>query len=120
MSYLIYDADCGFCTNAARWAERRGVAVRAWQAIPDLAAVGLTEEMVTAAAYWVGPDGEARDAGAMAIARGLEHSGGWRRPVGRVLRMRWVRPLAALVYRWIAANRYRLPGSTEACRLPPG
>lgn len=118
MGYLVYDADCGFCTKSATWLAGRGpVEIRSWQSIRDLEALGLDIDMVTAAAYWV--EGTAApEAGAVAIARALEASGGYRRPVGRVIRSRPILPLARRIYAKIAVNRHRMPGSTGACRLP--
>lgn len=117
MSYLVYDADCGFCTSSAKWLNARGADVTPWQSIGNLTSLGLTEQMVSDAAYWVAGDGEFA-AGAEAIAHALEETGGWRRPLGRVVRSRLVGPLARRVYAWVAVNRYRFPGSTDSCRLP--
>jgi predicted DCC family thiol-disulfide oxidoreductase YuxK len=38
--------------------------------------------------------------------------------LGRVLTLPGVHALAGLLYRLVAKYRYRLPGSTPACRLP--
>lgn len=116
---LVYDGDCGFCTVCARWIEARlpgGTPVVPWQSIADLAALGLTEDDVRRAAYWIDADGAAYG-GHLAVARALVAAGGGWRVVGRIVASRPVAPLAAVVYRVVAANRHRLPGSTDACRV---
>ena len=115
---LIYDADCGFCTRSARWL----VDGQAWDAVPwqgldDLAALGLTEDMVSTAAYWT-DGGVVTGAGPTAIASALKTHGGWRRAVGAVIDLPPVRPLARAVYGVVARNRHAMPGGTDACRLP--
>jgi predicted DCC family thiol-disulfide oxidoreductase YuxK len=117
---LIYDADCGFCARTARWLESRGgdVTITSWQSVPSLESLGLDETMVLERAYWIASDGAEPAPGHVAIARALEASGSWRRPVGRFIRSRSVRPVASRVYQWVADNRYRMPGSTGTCRMP--
>lgn len=45
---VVYDADCGFCTRVAHWADHDPVS---WQAL-DLAAVGATPEQADNFAGW--------------------------------------------------------------------
>lgn len=116
---LLFDGDCAFCTTTAAWIGRRlpdDVLVTAWQFV-DLDELGLTEQDVTTAAYWVDAWGHAHR-GHRAAAKALIAAGkGW--PVLGVLGLfpptSWV---AAALYRWIADNRYRLPGGTPACKVP--
>jgi predicted DCC family thiol-disulfide oxidoreductase YuxK len=114
---LVFDGDCGFCTTSAQWFEqhaRTEVDVKPWQHL-DLAAIGLTEEQVTTAAYWV--DGPHQRRGHRAVAQALQHcSAGWR-AVGRVIDLAPVRPLANVGYRLVSRYRYKLPGGTPACRI---
>jgi predicted DCC family thiol-disulfide oxidoreductase YuxK len=116
---LVFDGDCGFCTSSARWIEARlpaDTAVEPWQSL-DLDSLGLTEADVTAAAYWVDDEGGLHR-GHLAIGRALVTAGGLWGIVGRLLvspPLTWVaRPVYALVARY----RYKLPGATDACRLP--
>ena len=114
---LVYDADCGFCTSSAGWLARHGeAAVVPWQRI-GLEEVGLTREEVTTAAYWLGPGG-AKRRGARAIAAALRTCGPAYRLLGRAIDLPPVRPLAAVGYGLVAKYRYKLPGGTNACRLP--
>lgn len=115
---LVYDADCGFCTRCADFLRARsGCEVTPWQSM-DLAAVGLTEEQVTSAAYWLEEGTTRRGARAIAAALRACHARGYRL-VGRLIDLAPVRPLAALGYSVVARYRYRLPGGTDACRMPP-
>ena len=120
---LVYDGDCGFCTRSAQWLARRRpdrVDAVTWQSLPDLAALGLSEDDVAQRAYWQGSTG-ALQPGSRAIAAAAVARGGAAAVGGRVLQSEPVAPLAALVYRWVAEHRYRMPGSTDACRVPqPG
>jgi predicted DCC family thiol-disulfide oxidoreductase YuxK len=116
---LVYDGDCGFCTRSASWIARRlppTCRAQPWQAL-DLASVGLSEADVTTAAYWIEPDGRRRR-GSEAVAAALVAAGGAWRPLGVLLGVPPLSWLARAVYRLIADNRHRLPGSTEACRVP--
>ena len=122
---LVFDGDCGFCTTAAGFLERRvasaprrgGLSVVPWQRA-DLPALGLTEAQCSEAVQFV--DAGARSyAGAPAIAAALGAGPAAYRLVGAVMGLPGVRGLAAVVYRWVAAHRHRLPGGTPACRMPP-
>ena len=117
---LIFDGDCGFCTWAAGWTRRRlspEAAVEPWQWVADLQAYGLTCDDVSAAVYWIDPDGTVHRAHD-AVAASLRAMGGGWRFLGTVLRVPPIRWLAAAGYWVLARNRHRLPGSTPACRLP--
>jgi predicted DCC family thiol-disulfide oxidoreductase YuxK len=76
---------------------------------------------VDGAVQWVAADGT-RLAGARAFAALLrDQPVATLRLLGRLCDARPVRPMAAAVYRIIAANRHRLPGGTPACAVrPPG
>ncbi len=113
---VIFDADCGFCTASADWLGRHGrVTTQPWQSL-DLASVGLTEREVRDAAWYVAPDGRTLR-GARAVAAALRECRLPWRPLGHLLDLPPVRPLAAVGYALVARNRHRLPGSTDACRL---
>jgi predicted DCC family thiol-disulfide oxidoreductase YuxK len=113
---LLYDGDCGFCSSSARLAERLApdVAVLPYQHC-DLTAYDVTAEQCAEALRWVGTGGP--EAGAGAVGRLLLAAGGGWRIAGRALLLPGVRRVADVVYRAVAANRYRLPGGTPACRV---
>jgi predicted DCC family thiol-disulfide oxidoreductase YuxK len=113
---IVYDADCGFCTTSAGWLARHGdCEVVPWQSL-DLEAAGLTHDEVTTAAYWLAPGEKKR--GARAVSAALRTCGPAYRLLGRVIDLPPVRPLAAWVYGLVARYRYKLPGGTNACRMP--
>lgn len=118
---LVYDGDCGFCTRSARWVARRLPAgspatVAPWQSL-DLRSLGLTPVDVASAAWWIDADGGKRR-GHLAMAAALGRIGGRWAVVGRLLATPPVSWLARPVYALVARYRHRMPGSTDACRLP--
>ena len=118
---LIYDGDCGFCTQTAMWLQGQlatPLTVVPWQQIDDLAALGLTERDVTTAAYWVDAYGRL-GRGSVGIARALTHAKGRLAIVGWLMLVPPVKQLAAIGYPIVAHNRHRLPGATAACAMPP-
>ncbi|MFE5734652.1 thiol-disulfide oxidoreductase DCC family protein [Streptomyces sp. NPDC056528] len=118
---LVYDGDCGFCTTAARFAERRvrpRCDVVPWQ-FADLGALGVTRERAAYEVLWVTPVG-AVDGGARAVAKALVSAGGTWALLGRTLLLPGVRWIARRVYRFVATHRHRLPGGTPACAVPRG
>lgn len=115
---LIYDADCGFCTRSAQWLAREGsINIKPWQGFRDLDALGLTEEMVTTAAYWA-DEGKVTAGAEAAIASALVAKGGGWQAAGHLIMLPGVRRIASSVYKSIARNRHAMPGGTNACKLP--
>ncbi len=120
---LVFDGDCGFCTWAARWAEKRfrhGERAASWQELGEekLASLGLGLQDAARSAWWVEVDG-ARERGHRAVGRALRAGGGWRGLAGQVVLVPPTSLIAALLYRAVARWRHRLPGATPACRLDP-
>jgi predicted DCC family thiol-disulfide oxidoreductase YuxK len=115
-SVLVFDGDCGFCTQCAallrRWSAG-SLDVLAWQEA-DLAALGLTPAQCAEAVQLVA--GVGRFEGGEAIGQALVRCRPPARAVGRVVLIPALAPLVGGVYRRVAANRYRLPGATAACR----
>lgn len=116
---LVFDGDCAFCTATVDQL-RRFVRPRAtivpWQRT-DLDLLGLTADQCRRSIQWV-PAGSPIAAGGAAAAAVLCTG---RQPwplVGRAMQLPLINVLVEAVYRIVAANRYRLPGSTPACRLP--
>lgn len=115
---LIFDGDCGFCTVTARWIEQRisHADVMPWQAL-EIEKYGLTENDVTTAAYWVDGNGTTHR-GERGIALALQQAGQPWKIAGHLLATPPVSWLAAPVYALIARYRYKMPGATDACKLP--
>lgn len=116
---LLYDGDCAFCTRCARVLERIGpdAEIVAWQ-LTDLAELGITEEQAADAVQWVQIDGTVRS-GHEAIAAVLNTAGRIWKIIGHIVLLPGISWMAAKVYRLVADNRYRLPGSTPACAHSP-
>lgn len=117
---LVFDGDCGFCTTAThflrRFIDRRkrfAVVPLQFTSLPEL---GLTREQALASLQFVDEQRRA-SSGAAAVSQVLRRSGwGWR-PVGWLLAAPGISWLAELLYRWVAAHRYQLPGGTPACKI---
>ena len=115
---LIYDADCGFCARSAKWLSKSGaVNIQPWQGIRDLKSIGLTEQMVKSAAFWV-DGGQVKANAEAAIANALVARGAGWQFAGRFIMLPGIRQASSPVYKLIAKNRHAMPGGTEACRLP--
>jgi predicted DCC family thiol-disulfide oxidoreductase YuxK len=112
---LLFDGDCAFCTSSVHVLQRIGpdAEIVAWQ-LADLARLGVTEQQAADALRWVEVDGTVRS-GHEAIAAALGTAGRIWRIAGRALLLPGVSWIAARVYRLVADNRHRLPGSTPAC-----
>ncbi len=118
---LIFDGDCGFCARSARQIERLDrrhvITVLPWQTAGLLGATGLSETQVNEAAWYVDIQGE-RHRGAAAVNAALAALGGVYRPLSRLYQVPGLRQIEDAVYAWVARNRHRLPGSTDACERP--
>lgn len=116
---FLFDGDCGFCTASAgilRTRVRPDADIEPWQQC-DLATLGVSVAEADRAVQWIGVDGT-RTSGAAAIARLLRRASRPWQVAGWALTVAPVSWLAAGVYRMVANNRHRLPGSTAACTLP--
>lgn len=114
---LVYDGDCGFCTTCVHLLERIGpdAEIVAWQ-LTDLTELDITEEQAADAVQLVQIDGTIRS-GHEAVATVLGSAGRIWRLAGRALLLPGISSIAALAYRLVADNRYRLPGGTPACAV---
>ena len=117
--WLIYDGDCGFCSAAARWVDRR--LGEGYRVVPsqqaDLHVLGLTDDDVARSVWWIDPDGRRWDEH-RGIAQALGALGGPWPWLGRLLTLRPMGPPARWIYRRVAHNRHRLrrPGASPTCR----
>lgn len=116
---LVFDGDCAFCSSSVRFAQRwikRMPAAQPYQFL-DLEPLGLTAEGCNAAVQYVAADRTVHSAHD-AVSQLLRAAGrGWW-VLGQVMRVPGVHWLSGVAYRWVARNRYRLPGGTAACALP--
>lgn len=96
------------------------MAIEPWQMIPDImAAHNLTAEDGMHQAWFVHVDGRLTG-GAEAVNDALKQIW-WAKPFAYLYDVPGLTQVEKWVYRWVADNRYRLPGSTAACVLerPP-
>ena len=116
---LLYDADCGFCTQAVgvlgRIDRRRRVRILALQSEDARRHFRLTEELALQQVWALDARGR-RYGGAEAVNVVLSAALGFPGPLWfyRLPGVRWCQDR---IYRAVAANRYRLPGSTGSCTL---
>lgn len=98
------------------WTNGR-IQLEPWQAIPQqMAALGLTDTDGMRQVWFVDGGGELTG-GAEAVNRALRYCY-WLRPFTYLYPLSGIKQLQDWVYRWVAQNRYRLPGSTPQCDLP--
>ncbi|MEM7113397.1 MAG: DUF393 domain-containing protein [Chloroflexota bacterium] len=98
------------------WTKGR-VDVQAWQFIPErMAAVGLTAEDGMEQAWFVGENGRLTG-GAEAINQ-VMRTVWWAKPFTYLYNVPGIRQLQNRAYHWVADNRYKMPGATDACAIP--
>ena len=119
---LIFDGDCGFCTTAAQKFgdfAHESTEVSPWQALGTdrLDAIGLTENDVSTAAYWIEDGVNYR--GADAFAQALQSCRAPLPLLGKLLALPPLIWLARAIYPLLAKYRHKLPGATNACRIEP-
>ena len=91
--------------------------MQAWQFIPEkMAALGLTAADGMDRAWFVDENGRLTG-GAAAVNEALKHCW-WAKPAAYLYPIPGIKQLEDKIYRWVADNRYRMPGSTAACALP--
>jgi len=116
---LVFDGDCAFCTSVVERLESllpRFPRNTPWQWI-DLDDYALTAEDVASYVWVITPRHHYAGHLALSALLRMQRGFGWRL-AGWLLATPPVSWAAAIGYRWIAANRHRLPGGTPACALP--
>jgi predicted DCC family thiol-disulfide oxidoreductase YuxK len=87
-----------------------------WQAIPErMAQLGLTDKDGLAQAWFAPPTGKLTG-GAEAINEAMRYCW-WARPFTYLYQLPGIKQVEDWLYRWVADNRYRMPGSTAACEI---
>lgn len=98
------------------WTKER-IDVAPWQAIPaQMAALDLTDADGMTQVWFVDLQ-KNLSGGAEAVNRVMRLLW-WARPFTYLYNLPGVGALQEWLYRWVAANRHRMPGGTNACRLP--
>lgn len=120
---MVVDGDCGFCMKSAGFLQRNFSGH--WDVVTsqsiDYKALGLTDNDVKVASWWVDSvDGRIRRyPGAKNFAALLINSGRIFKPLGYLMFIPPISWIAAIVYQWIARNRGKMPGASAACEVPP-
>ena len=113
---LIYDGDCAFCKQSLRWALDTLPEFCRYAAFQKLnyRDYGLTDTDVKSQVWLI--DGTVQLGGHRAVAWLFRQQPvlGWR-IAGLIIQV--FSPVSALVYRWVANNRHRLPGGTKECEI---
>lgn len=113
---LIYDGDCAFCKNSLLWAINHLKAMPryvAYQKI-DSSEYHLSTRDVESQVWLI--SGTHQLGGHRAVAwLFLNQKSLFWRSLGALIKV--FSPISALIYRWIAANRHRLPGGTKECSI---
>lgn len=118
---VITDADCGFCQNSIQFCARhfKGTWINVPNNTVDSSQFGLSDHQITTASWWVeSVDGRIRVfGGAKNFGAMMINAGTWRVPIGVLAFIPPFSWIAAGLYRFIAANRGRFPGSTPSCSV---
>lgn len=118
---LIFDGECGFCTRSRdlliRLDRRHRMDTEPLQrpGVPER--VGVPREDLKKSVYWLAEDGTTCT-GAEAVNAALSTALGTGLP-SRIYRLPGMRGVQEAAYRWVAANRHRLPGKTPWCTSNP-
>ncbi|MEB3982749.1 DUF393 domain-containing protein [Mycobacterium sp. 663a-19] len=117
---LAFDGRCGVCTRAvnllARWNRTGRLRIEPWQDPAVAERVGAGDRL-TESAWWLDSSG-AVFAGAHAMNAALSAALGTPLPLW-IYRIPGVGALQEVIYRWVAAHRYRFPGATPLCEAEP-
>jgi len=114
---LIYDGECAMCRASALWIMRRALDAGTLEILPCRSAPRrarfpqVTDEQCMTAMQLVLPDGRVL-AGADAMPELLRRVPRWRW-VAVLFALPGMRPLARVVYAWIARNRMRVSCSID-------
>jgi predicted DCC family thiol-disulfide oxidoreductase YuxK len=113
---LIYDGDCAFCKQSLKWALEKFPEFCRYVAFQkvDFDEFGLKLADVQSQVWLI--EGEKRLGGHRAVSWLFRQQKSlWWRTLGALIDA--FSPISALVYRWVANNRHRLPGGTAECTI---
>jgi predicted DCC family thiol-disulfide oxidoreductase YuxK len=118
---LIFDGKCGMCTrvrNGLLRLNRTGRLRTEPMQKPGVSErVGVTKERLLESNWWLDSSG-AVFAGAKAMNAAVSTALGTTLPL-QVYLLPGVGPVQEMVYRWVAAHRYRFRGVTPLCESEP-
>ena len=118
---LYFDGGCGMCTRFVyllKRLDRTGaLEIAPFQEPGTAERLGISPSRMTESGWWLDSSGQVY-AAAEAVNAALSVALGTRAPLS-VYRVRGIGALQDAVYRWVAAHRYRFPGTTPYCESHP-
>lgn len=118
---LVFDGRCGMCTRACNRLtrlDRRGrLRIEPFQTPGMAERLRVPTDRLSESAWWIDASG-AVFAGAKAINAALSAALGTRLPLW-IYRLPGIGAAQDVIYRWVAANRYRFRGVTPLCEAEP-
>ncbi|QUR66198.1 thiol-disulfide oxidoreductase DCC family protein [Mycobacterium spongiae] len=119
---LFFDGKCGMCTRSRDLVvklDRRGrVATEPFQRPGSAERLGIAAHRLGESVWWLDSSG-AVYGGAEAANAALSAALGTGLPLLIYRRIPGMRRLQERLYTWVAANRYRFPGTTPQCEAHP-
>jgi predicted DCC family thiol-disulfide oxidoreductase YuxK len=118
---LFFDGACGMCTRSRdlllRFNRTGNVQTETLQSPGVAERLGITPASLLESTRWLDASG-AVYSGAEAANAAFSAAVGTRIPLA-IYRIPGIRFIEEAVYRWIAAHRYRFPGTTPYCESHP-
>jgi predicted DCC family thiol-disulfide oxidoreductase YuxK len=118
---LFFDGACGMSTRSRdlllKFNRTGNVATETLQSPGTAQRLGITSASLLESVRWLDSSG-AVYSGAEAANAALSAAVGTRIPLA-IYRIPGLRGIEEAVYRWVAANRYRFPGTTPYCESHP-
>lgn len=118
---LFFDGACGMCTRARDLLvkiDRAGkLHTEPLQSPGAAQRLGITSTALLESVRWLDSSGDVYS-GARAASAALSAATGSRIPLW-IYRIPGMDLVEEAVYRWVAANRYRFPGTTPYCQSHP-
>ncbi|MDT5351072.1 MAG: hypothetical protein QOH91_4359 [Mycobacterium sp.] len=118
---LVFDGQCGMCTRAcnrlARLNRTGQLQIEPFQAPGMAERLGVPTDRLSESAWWLDSSG-AVFAGAKAMNAALAAALGTSLPLW-IYRLPGVGAAQNIIYRWVAAHRYRFRGVTPLCEAEP-
>ena len=118
---LFFDGACGMCTRSrdllVRMDRTGNLRTEALQSAGAAERLGIAPTSLLESVRWLDSSG-AVYSGAEAANAALAAAIGTRIPLA-IYRIPGIRSAEQAIYRWVAANRYRFPGTTPYCESHP-
>ncbi len=118
---LFFDGACGMCTRSRNLLlkfDRTGnLQTETLQSPGAAQRLGIAPSQLLESGWWLDGSG-AVYSGAEAVNAALSSAIGTRLPLA-LYRIPGIRFIQEAVYRWVAAHRYRFPGTTPYCESHP-